>query len=109
MKKYPIKKVAMTLAQCSVQSEAFEKWRWISSDEDFTEEERMKVMKLRDEVTEILISSDGKMWHDILVSIHSVLCPSLNIGFKFQDKIESACKQCGIVFKHKVIPGYTDV
>lgn len=106
MKKYPIKKVALTLAQFSVQQEAFEKLRWIHSEEDFTDEEREKVQKLSDAVTEILLASNGRTWYDALVSIKSVLCPSLNIGFKFQDKIESACKQCGIVFKHKVIPGY---
>lgn len=106
MKKYPIKRVALTLAQFSVQEEASEKGRWISYEEDFTDEEREKVQKLSDAVTEILLASNGRTWYDALVSIKSVLCPSLNIGFMFQDKIESACKQCGIVFKHKVIPGY---
>lgn len=106
MKKYPIKKVALTLAQFSVQEEASKKGRWISYEEDFTDEEREKVQKLNDAVTEILLASNGRAWYDTFVSIKSVLCPSLNIGFKFQDKIESACKQCGIVFKHKVIPGY---
>lgn len=106
MKKYPIKKVALTLAQFSVQEEASKKGRWISYEEDFTDEEREKVQKLSDAVTEILLASNGRAWYDTFVSIKSVLCPSLNIGFKFQDKIESACKQCGIVFKHKVIPGY---
>lgn len=106
MKKYPIKKVALTLAQFSVQEEASKKGRWISYEEDFTDEEREKVQKLSDAVTDVLIASNGKTWDETFRSIKSVLCPSLNIGFKFQDKIESACKQCGIVFKHKVIPGY---
>lgn len=106
MKKYPIKRVALTLAQFSVQEEASKKGRWISYEEDFTAEEREKVLKLRDEVTEILLTSNGRAWYDAFVSIKSVLCPSLNIGFKFQDRIESACKQCGIVFKHKIFPGY---
>lgn len=106
MKKYPIKRVALTLAQFSVQEEASKKGRWISYEEDFTAEECEKVLKLRDEVTEILLASNGRAWYDTFVSIKSVLCPSLNIGFKFQDRIESACKQCGIVFKHKIFPGY---
>ena len=106
MKKYPIKRVALTLAQFSVQEEASKKGRWISYEEDFTAEEREKVLKLRDEVTEILLTSNGRAWYDTFVSIKSVLCPSLNIGFNFQDRIESACKQCGIVFKHKIFPGY---
>ena len=106
MKKYPIKKVALTLAQFSVQEEASKKGRWISYEEDFTAEEQEKVMELRDAVTEILLSSNGQTWRDTLVSIKSVLCPSLFIGFRLQDKIEAACKQCGIVFKHRVFPGY---
>lgn len=106
MKKYPIKRVALTLAQCSVQQEAFEKLRWIHSEEDFTDEEREKVQKLSDAVTDVLIASNGKTWNETFRSINAVLCPSLNIGFKFQDRIESACKQCGIVFKHKIFPGY---
>lgn len=106
MKKYPIKRVALTLAQFSVQEEASKKGRWISYEEDFTGEEREKVQKLMDAVTEILLASNGRTWYDTLVSIQSVLCPTLFIGFRLQDKIESACKQCGIVFKHKVIPGY---
>lgn len=106
MKKYPIKRIALTLAQFSVQEEASKKGRWISYEEDFTDEEREKVQKLSDAVTEILLASNGRTWYDALVSIKSVLCPSLNIGFTFQDKIESACKQCGIVFKHKIFPGY---
>lgn len=106
MKKYPIKKVALTLAQFSVQEEASKKGRWISYEEDFTAEEREKVMKLRDAVTEILLSSNGKTWNETFRSIKAVLCPSFTIGFKFQDKIEAACKQCGIVFKHRVFPGY---
>lgn len=106
MKKYPIKRVALTLAQCSVQQEAFEKLRWIHSEEDFTDEEREKVQKLSDAVMDVLIASNGKTWNETFRSINAVLCPSLNIGFKFQDRIESACKQCGIVFKHKIFPGY---
>ena len=106
MKKYFIKRVAMTLAQFSVQEEASKKGRWIHSEEDFTAEECEKIQKLSDAVTEILLASNGRTWYDTLVSIQSVLCPTLFIGFRLQDKIESACKQCGIVFKHKVIPGY---
>nr|DAP32627.1 MAG TPA: hypothetical protein [Caudoviricetes sp.] len=106
MKKYPIKRVALTLAQFSVQEEASKKGRWISYEEDFTDEERENVQKLRDAVTEILLASNGRTWYDTFVSIKSVLCPSLSIGFKFQDKIESACKQCGIVFEHEIFPGY---
>lgn len=106
MKKYPIKKVALTLAQFSVQEEASKKGRWISYEEDFTAEEREKVQKVRDAVTDVLIASNGKTWEETFRSIKAVLCPSLNIGFKFQDRIESACKQCGIVFKHKMFPGY---
>lgn len=106
MKKYPIKKVALTLAQFSVQEEASKKGRWISYEEDFTAEEREKVQKLEDAVVEILLASNGRTWYDTLVSIKSALYPTLSIGFRFQDKIEAACKQCGIVFKHRVIPGY---
>lgn len=106
MKKYPIKRVALTLAQFSVQEEASKKGRWISYEEDFTDEEREKVQKLMDAVTEILLASNGRTWYDTLVSIQSVLCPTLFIGFRLQDKIVSACKQCGILFRERIFPGY---
>lgn len=106
MKKYPIKKVALTLAQFSVQEEASKKGRWIHSEEDFTAEECEKVQKLSDAVTEILLASNGRTWYDTLVSIQSVLCPTLFIGFRLQDKIVAACKQCGILFRERIFPGY---
>lgn len=106
MKKYPIKRVSLTLAQFSVQEEASKKGRWISYEEDFTDEEREKVQKLMDAVTEILLASNGRTWYDTLVSIQSVLCPTLFIGFRLQDKIVAACKQCGILFRERIFPGY---
>lgn len=106
MKKYPIKRVALTLAQFSVQEEASKKGRWIHYEEDFTDEEREKVQKLMDAVTEILLASNGRTWYDTLVSIQSVLCPTLFIGFRLQDKIVAACKQCGILFRERIFPGY---
>lgn len=106
MKKYPIKRVALTLAQFSVQEEASKKGRWISYEEAFTDEEREKVQKLMDAITEILLASNGRTWYDTLVSIQSVLCPTLFIGFRLQDKIVAACKQCGILFRERIFPGY---
>lgn len=96
MKKYPIKRVALTLAQFSVQEEASKKGRWITCEEDFTAEEREEVQKLEDAVVEILLASDGKPWQQTLTTVQAALCPSLFIGFRLQDAVIKACKQCGI-------------
>lgn len=97
MKKYPIKKIALLLAQFSVQEELCTRGRYVTHESDFSADELERVQQDQMAVMDILLASNGKPWHQTLTAVQTVLCPSLFIGFRLQDAIIKACKQCGIV------------
>lgn len=97
MKKYPIKKISLLLAQFSVQEELWARGRYVKYESDFTADELEQVQRAQMAVMDILLASNGKPWLQTLTAVKATLYPSLFIGFRLQDAIIKACKQCGIV------------